>query len=415
MKKPLILSLFLILAGLTLGVTDIAKAATAPSVIYTYKSSLEDMACNGSICVAVGNNVILRSTNKGVTWKVVLAKKLSAANDGPNLKDVDCVDNICIAVGSGALIVRSTNSGKTWKIIDNFLVALNADSFTSDLSGVDCLNKNICYAVGRNFHNGGDLTKFELAYGSVILKTTDGGITWNVERRQKETASVAYNYSNLLPTSNPDMYEKFYTSNEEPALVTMQKIACKNEMECYGIGAQRSILHTEDGWQTVTLQQFKIDNPVKVYTDGPNDPSNFGYAVEQNIISVPQKVSRYNFTGIGFSGDGGVIAEDMGDGSHYIYKSMDNGITWQSINVPLAQSSRNGGGQLTCYKQACVIVAQNLPAKKIDILTSLNNGDTWTAKTYKKRASINGVACVDMKNCFAVADTIPRGVIIKIR
>ncbi|MFA6397632.1 MAG: hypothetical protein WDK96_02180 [Candidatus Paceibacterota bacterium] len=420
MKKIFVFSIFLILISFSISTTKIANAATAPSVIYTYKSSLQDISCTGNNCVAVGNNVILRSTNKGVTWKIVSSKKLSSPNDGSNLIDVDCMSTTCVAVGGGATMVKSSDGGKNWKIIDNFLIALNKDSFTSHLSGVDCINKNLCYAVGHNFHNGGDITKFEQAFGSVVMKSMDGGLTWNIERIEKAKAfSTSYTYSSLLPTSSPGMFEKTYTINEEPPLSAMQKIACKNEMECFGIGSSRSIFHTVDGWKTVTLQQFKIDDPVKVLTNGPNDLNSFAYIVEQNTVSIPQKVARYGFSGISFTLDGGVIIEDMGDGqnggSHVILKSMDNGVTWQNINVPLSISSRNGGGQISCFGSVCVITAQNLPAKKVDILTSLDNGNTWTAKIFKKTASINGVVCVDMKGCFAVGDTIPKGVIIKVK
>ena len=186
-------------------------------------------------------------------------------------------------------------------------------------------------------------------------------------------------------------------------------------MECFGIGAQRSIFHTTDGWKTATLQQFKIDDPVKVLTNGANDFNSSAYVVDGNIVNTPQKVARYDFSGISFTGDGGVIVEDMGDGTHYIFKSTDNGNTWNSINTPLTSSARNSGGRISCVGSTCVIVAQNLSAKKVDILTSLDNGNIWKATAFKKVTSIEGTSCIDSINCFAVGDTIPKGVVIKVK
>ena len=410
MKKSFIFSVFLVSVCLAAWASRVEAAA---SVVYTTKTSLSDVACTGNNCVAVGNNLIAQSVNKGKTWKVVLSKNIAPHIDGSNLEDVDCVGNLCIGVGQGATIVRSSDSGKTWKVVGNTLVALNKDSFASYISGVDCVDKDVCYAVGGNFHNGGDINKFSQAFGSVILKTTNGGLTWNVDKIEK--AVFNYPFPDLTSTSNPNMFEKKYVATDEVPLHLMDKILCKNRMECFGIGGQRSIFHTTDGWKTVTLQEFKVDNPVKLLTNGPNDFSSFVYFVDGQISNTPQKVARYGFSDIGFTGDGGVIVEAMDNGVHIALKSMDNGQTWKNINIPLSISAGDAGGKLACYKSVCVLTVQNLFAKKVNILTSLDNGNTWKATIFKKTVSVSGAACADANSCFVVGDTIPKGVVIKVK
>jgi len=406
MKKLLIFTIFAMFICL-----GAAQANAASPLVYTYKSSLEDISCVGGICVAVGNNTILRSVNKGVTWKVVLSKKIATINEGSTLSDIDCAENLCIAVGSGATMVRSIDSGKTWKVIDNVLVGMNSDFYPSHLFSVDCIDKKICYAIGTNYYSGGDAAQADQAFGTVLLKTIDGGLNWDIIKRQSKVTPMG-----LLPTANPIIMANQYSIDQDFPLYTMRKIACKSEMECFGIGLSRSVLHTTDGWQTATMQQFAIDEPVQVLTNGPNDFSSVGYVVNGNIVAAPEPVARYDFASISFTGDGGVIIENLENGNHNIFKSVDDGATWQSINIPFASSLHQGSGQIVCYKSNCALFVTRLTTRKVEIFTSSNNGNTWKKGTgYNRMTSIFGTSCADAKNCFAVGDTIPKGVILKAR
>lgn len=400
MKKTFIVSLFFVFVFTVFNNT--AFAATTPTIVYKAKSALLDISCVGKKCVSVGNNLVVQSVDKGVTWKTVFSKKIGSNNGGSSLEDVDCIGTLCIASGQGGKILRSSDSGKNWAIIDTILSKAHKDFFPSFISGVNCIDEKLCYAIGGNFHSGGDIKKFDKAFGTVILKTTDGGITWNTEKFEKATFN--YPAPNLSQTSQSDVFELKYKSTDEFPLRLMKKILCKNKTECFAIGQSRSVFHTTDGWKTVTLQQFKVDE-TKTFDDNGNliKPKN------------PQKVAIYDFSGISFTKDGGVIVEEIGNGHRFVYKSTDNGATWKSISVPLSASSRNNEGKIACSQATCVITAQNLPANKVDILTSVDNGDTWKYQTFKKSMGIYGSACIDSNNCFAVGDLNPQGVVLKVR
>ena len=214
----------------------------------------------------------------------------------------------------------------------------------------------------------------------------------------------------LAPTGVPNMIAHSYHSGEDMPIASMQKILCKTEMECFAIGQKRSFYHTLDGWKTMTLQRFEIDDPIKAF----NSDGSIAYIQNGVVSSTPVKNARYGFSGISFTSDGGILIDDMSDQSNNIFKSLDNGSSWNQKNVPLPSSSKNYGGELSCVGSACLIVSHD-SASKIDILISLDNGNTWKDKVYKKAMVVNGASCVDANTCFAVGDAGMMGTIIRVK
>lgn len=413
MKKILIV-LFLF-AGVFSLATE-AGAITVPGVAYTSgkKSSILDISCLSNTCVATGVNLMFTSTDKGKTWKKTLNKKvLPVTNDaqgGSAIGSVDCVTGLCVATGSGGLILRSTDGGKNWNFIKNILSDADQPYFPSAIFGVDCLDKNICYTVGENYSSGSATPEtLAKALGFMILKTIDGGLSWNAVATEKMKMDMLSRYD-LSSTGVPNMVARSYTVGEEMPIASMQKILCKSEMECFAIGQKRSFYHTTDGWKTMSLQRFEIDNPIKAY----NSDGSVVYIQNGVMSSTPVKNARYGFTGISFTADGGILIDDMSDQSNNVYKSLDNGNTWNEKTVPLPASPKNYGGALSCVGKMCLIVTQN-SSGKIDILTSLDNGNTWKNKVYKKAMSVIGADCVDANTCFAVGDAGMMGTIIRVK
>lgn len=100
-----------------------------------------------------------KTTDGGVTWNLV-------TNITPNpaaICGLDCVGTStiygCGAYFSPAYIIKSTDSGNTWQYID-------MSAYATALVEIQFLTESIGFASGRN------------ATGGVILKTTDGGISW---------------------------------------------------------------------------------------------------------------------------------------------------------------------------------------------------------------------------------------------
>lgn len=83
------------------------------------------------------------------------ASLAEAALRGPLLLDADVAGDAIVAVGERGLIQRSTDSGNTWTTVDSGVPrTLGAISFADDRNG---------WAAG---------------HGAIILRTTDGGKSW---------------------------------------------------------------------------------------------------------------------------------------------------------------------------------------------------------------------------------------------
>lgn len=81
-------------------------------------------------------------------------------SDGTSLTAADFLDeDNGVAVGTGGTIIKTTDGGESWEVLDS--------SFDIDLEGVDYVEEGVIVAVG---------------YSGTIIRTTDGGVTWtNVE------------------------------------------------------------------------------------------------------------------------------------------------------------------------------------------------------------------------------------------
>lgn len=105
------------------------------------------------------NQKFYKTTNGGTTWNLI-------TNITPNpvaICGLDCVGPStvygCGAYFGPAFIIKSTDSGTTWQYID-------MSAHASALVEINFIDENIGFVSGNN------------ATGGVILKTTDGGVTW---------------------------------------------------------------------------------------------------------------------------------------------------------------------------------------------------------------------------------------------
>ena len=143
--------------------------------------------------IAGGNGNILKTTNGGANWT------LQQGGSGIELHGVSFTDsNNGWAVGY-CQILHTNNGGTTWTIQDQSPV---------NYYNCNAIDQNTCYVSGT---------------GGTILKTTDGGVTWNTQ----------------LTGTLSDITALFlFDANNG-----------------YAVGGQGTILHTIDGGLTWTAQQ----------------------------------------------------------------------------------------------------------------------------------------------------------------
>lgn len=119
---------------------------------------------NDSTVYAVGvDGLMMKSTNKGVTWSVV--------NHGLTTKNLYSIhfatELVGFVGGLSATVLKTTDGGATWSDISANLPAIitsYAQYSTQEINDFYFLNVNTGYAVG---------------YNGIVMKTTDGGTSWN--------------------------------------------------------------------------------------------------------------------------------------------------------------------------------------------------------------------------------------------
>lgn len=122
---------------------------------------LRGISCpSPSVCYAAGDNgAIIKTINGGTTWIAQIAPNLSTApgQSQPWFWDTWAVsERAVVAVGNNGAIYRTADSGITWRQIAAGVNDIN-------LNGVFFVNENTGWILG----------------GSLVLKTTDGGLTWS--------------------------------------------------------------------------------------------------------------------------------------------------------------------------------------------------------------------------------------------
>jgi photosystem II stability/assembly factor-like uncharacterized protein len=189
--RPVLLAVVVAGASLLLG-SPAAGRTDAPTARVT---ELNGISCpTRSVCMAVGGDAVIGTTDAGVTWKTLAHPK-----GGEDLKAVACSSvTTCEAVGSGngdaGAIYGTTDGGTSWKvqpatIVGGFFLAVACPSATAcEATG----NENMIFGTttaGRSWTrqevpgDGASLIS-AISCPSVEtceandLRTVDGGRTW---------------------------------------------------------------------------------------------------------------------------------------------------------------------------------------------------------------------------------------------
>ncbi|HAY32888.1 MAG TPA: YCF48-related protein [Ignavibacteria bacterium] len=209
------------------------------------------------------DRTVLKSTNFGANWY-----RITNINDGYNLYHMEFTNEIVgyIASESG-VILKSTNSGDSWFSLDS------PYPFAQAFNGLSFLDINTGHVVG-----------YGLTFGSPIVRTTDGGMSWirylnptqtplySVKMFNYDIGLIGDNYG-LLRTSNGGVN---WIETSVPASFCTD-ISFPTSKIAYAVGS--NIIKSTDSGINWTEQQI----PTTEYFNGVcfiNE--NTGYAVGQN-------------------------------------------------------------------------------------------------------------------------------------
>lgn len=184
------------------------------------------MAFSGANGVAVGDlGRILRTTNSGANWTQI-------SSSGLNLFDVAWAGSSTVVVVGENTIRRSTNSGQSWSDVWDGGPVLRAVSFPTPTVG---------FAAGS---------------GGTLLRTNDGGTTWNPVAMQfpgtfpnvsdlwfvSENEGYAAAGQRILRTTNGGIHWSWYPAGEE-----VRKLHFRNANNGYAVGNNGLLLRTAAG------------------------------------------------------------------------------------------------------------------------------------------------------------------------
>lgn len=265
-------------------------------------------------------------------------------------------DSRLVAVGEFGRIIVSDDEGQTWQQVDSPVsVDLVSVYFSSDTTG---------WATG---HSG------------VVLKSIDGGLTWNklIDGRQVETLMRDY-YQQRLNAGNEsaehflrDVDLNFQNGPELPFL----DVWFANDDQGFVVGAFGMILATQDGGKTWTPWMDRIENPDVLHLNAVGSAGENVFIVgERGVVwkldpETQQFVAHQSgYTGsfFGVTGDEeNVVVFGLRGNA---YRSRDDGNSWQPLSLPTRASINDGivlpEGTLVLVTQSGQVVAGKIDASE---------------------------------------------------
>jgi photosystem II stability/assembly factor-like uncharacterized protein len=123
------------------------------------------------IWMSGSNGHVARSTDAGKTWKWMVLEGYEKT-DFRDIHAFDSATAIIMGIGNPAYLLKTTDGGQTWKLV--YTKTMNG----MFLDALDFRNSNEGICIGDPIDSGGRSLFF-------LIRTKDGGDTWEQERRDR--------------------------------------------------------------------------------------------------------------------------------------------------------------------------------------------------------------------------------------
>ncbi len=313
----------------------------------------------------------------------------------------------CVAVGygdtEGPSIISTSNSGLSW-------VHEQTPSGLTSLNTVACPSIDVCYA-GAN---------------SEILKTTNGGSTWNVTQVGINVTSIfCLNSSTctgvgtgIISTSDGSLW---HTGNPPPNLTSLTSVTCINTDTCVAVGAVNSvptIVGTNDGTNWISLTSPNVGSLTSVSCSSDvlcvavgSTQSGFSTSVSTQDLNrwttahwlLPTSIPQgYRLNDVTCPAEYGCIAVGASDANPHLVITDDNGQTWVSEPVPAQVNSLSS---ISCGNENdCIGTGDTGGIAETPIIIDTTGGGYWSVDNPPAGiGSIHSVSCPGTVDCWAVS------------
>jgi photosystem II stability/assembly factor-like uncharacterized protein len=320
-----------------------------------YEWSLVTMSLRGD--VALLNGIMLVKDRAYAICSISFFKKGAALKGIKAIRIVIVLGILVLSLGAPGFIANSpqARAGALTGWYEQ------ESGVTEDLRGVSAMNANIAWAVGTH---------------GIILKTTDGGVTWT-----PQTSGITTGYLTSVSAVDADT--------------------------AWAVGTSGTILNTVDGGATWTPQ---TSGTTKTLWGVSAVNSSIAWAVGGGYIGLVRHSIIFKTT------DGGVIwnpqasdferdltgisAADTNSawavGADGILKTIDGGTTWGPQSKPAGSTDA-----ISAFNASTAWIA----GSPTSIVGTTDGGATWEQQNLGGSSPLNGISAADANNAWAVGGT----------
>jgi photosystem II stability/assembly factor-like uncharacterized protein len=387
------------------------------------------VAVTSSIIVAVGSNgVIVRSIDGGLNFAPVTSGTTSVLN-AITARDA----SVLFAAGGGSTILRSGNAGLTWAPVATNPPSLGYNAIATDAGGIVVAfsdHGNVARStddgsswttVNSGYQNavqaavylpGAPSTTFAVGMGSLLMSSTDLGLSWSVDAAFRASLNGVYATSRnraWAVGSRGDIRAttdgSTMTTQASGTVEELRDIDGAGTQSLWTVGANGTVRATTDGGATWTGQTSPITADLRGVdavtqqvawavggTSQAMRTTNGG--ATWNLLALPGSRSAY-----AVSAPNDQVAWVAGT-SGYVVRTLDGGQTWSTITVPaaFASSTMMVSGADSTGQRAVIAGSEG------NVYRTTDGGTTWSPVTGADGAygTINGLDAHDT-NSMALA------------